>query len=103
VYHQSTSDALGGHTSADFGLGRLAQVGLYGRVRRPPADTHHGTDVDAALDKIEAGERYRGGWWRLVVRPGLEAAPDVEKPPRSGSEWTYTGDTDTLDESGPTT
>jgi hypothetical protein len=66
-----------------------------------------GYDVDAALDKIEAGERYRAGWWRLVVRPGLKAAPDIEKPPRGGSEWTYTGDSDQdtdddpLDESGP--
>lgn len=48
-----------------------------------------GYDVDAALAKVEAGERYRGAWWRRVVRPALEAHPDVEKPPKGGSRWRY--------------
>jgi hypothetical protein len=54
-----------------------------------------GYDVDGALEKIEADDRYRGAWWRRVVKPGLEARDDVEKPPRGGSDWTYTGDEDT--------
>lgn len=41
---------------------------------------------------LEPGERYRGAWWRHVVKPGLEALDDVEKPPRGGSDWRYTGD-----------
>jgi len=35
-------------------------------------------DVDAALAKVEAGERYRGAWWRRIVKPGLETFDDVE-------------------------
>lgn len=48
-----------------------------------------GYDVDGALAKVEAGERYRGAWWRKVVKPGLEALEDVEAPVRGASEWTY--------------
>ena len=46
-----------------------------------------GYDVDEALAKINAGERYRGAWWRRVVKPGLEEIDAVEKPPRGRSEW----------------
>ena len=49
-----------------------------------------GYDVDGALEKVEAGDRYRGSWWRKVVKPGLKALPDVEAPARGGSEWRYT-------------
>jgi len=51
-----------------------------------------GYDVDAAIDKIDTGERYRGAWWRRIVKPGLETFDDVEKPARGASEWRYTGD-----------
>lgn len=50
-----------------------------------------GYDVDAALAKIEAGERFRGAWWRRVVKPGLKALPDVQTPPQGASEWRYSG------------
>lgn len=46
-----------------------------------------GYDASAAVAKIEAGERYRGAWWRRVVKPGLEKHPAVSNPPRGGSEW----------------
>jgi len=46
-----------------------------------------GYDSDAALAKIEAGDRYRGAWWRKVVKPGLEALDDVAKPPKGHAEW----------------
>lgn len=36
---------------------------------------------------LEPGERYRGGWWRSVVKPGLKALPDVQAPAPGGSEW----------------
>lgn len=39
---------------------------------------------------LEPGERYRGAWWRKVVKPGLQALPDVESPPRGASEWRLT-------------
>lgn len=40
---------------------------------------------------LKPGERYRGAWWRKVVKPGLNALDDVESPPTGGSDWTYTG------------
>lgn len=49
-----------------------------------------GYDVDAALAKVEAGERYRGAWWRRVVKPGLKALDDVETPAPGASEWNAT-------------
>jgi hypothetical protein len=48
-----------------------------------------GYDVDGALEKVEAGDRYRGAWWRRVVKPGLKALPDVEAPARGASEWRH--------------
>lgn len=50
-----------------------------------------GYDVDAALDKVEAGERYRGAWWRRIVKPGLEAAGDVQTPAAGQSDYRHTG------------
>lgn len=51
-----------------------------------------GYDVDGAREKVEAeGERFRGAWWRRVVKPGLEALPGVEKPSGGQPEWRYTG------------
>lgn len=50
------------------------------------------TDVDVALEKVEAGERFRGAWWRKVVKPGLEALDDVQNPSRGGSEWSPVGE-----------
>jgi hypothetical protein len=47
-----------------------------------------GYDSNTALEKASAeGERYRGSWWRKVVKPGLEALPDVESPGEGGREW----------------
>lgn len=43
---------------------------------------------------LAPGERYRGSWWRKVVKPGLEALPDVEKPGTGESEWEYVGGND---------
>ena len=43
---------------------------------------------------LAPGERYRGSWWRKIVKPGLEALPDVKKPGQGESEWKYTGDAD---------
>ena len=53
-----------------------------------------GYDVDAALAKIGAGERFRGAWWRRVIKPGLKALPDIQTPPQGASTWRYTGETD---------
>jgi hypothetical protein len=52
-----------------------------------------GYDVDDALAKIEdESARYRGAWWRRVVKPGLEARETVEKPAGGRTHWRYTGD-----------
>lgn len=51
-----------------------------------------GYDAEADVARIEdPDERNRSTWWRKVVRPGLEALDEIEKPPRGGSEWRYTG------------
>jgi hypothetical protein len=43
---------------------------------------------DTALEKASAeSERYRGSWWRKVVKPSLKALPDVESPGEGGREW----------------
>lgn len=49
-------------------------------------------DADAALDKLDSGKRYRGSWYRRIVQPGLEAAPDVKKPADGEQEWRYSGE-----------
>lgn len=59
-------------------------------VRQVMPDHPVGYDVP----DLEPGERYRGAWWRKVVKPGLNALPGVESPPKGGSDWTYTGDAD---------
>lgn len=43
------------------------------------------------VPELESGERYRGAWWRRIVKPGLEALPDVESPPSGASDWRYAG------------
>jgi hypothetical protein len=60
-------------------------------VRAVMPDHALGYDVDDALAKLDAGDRYRGAWWRRVVSPGLEARDDVEKPTGGRSEWRYIG------------
>jgi hypothetical protein len=40
---------------------------------------------------LEPGDRYRGAWWRKVVKPGLEALPGVEAPAEGGRSWRFTG------------
>jgi len=36
-----------------------------------------GYDAEEAIDKIEAGERFRGAWWRKIVKPALDSDPEV--------------------------
>jgi hypothetical protein len=40
---------------------------------------------------LDPGDRYRGSWWRKVVKPGLKALPDVAAP-AGGGKWRYTGE-----------
>lgn len=58
-------------------------------VRHVMPDHPLSYDGGGALGKIDSDDRYRGAWWRRVVKPGLEAAADVEKLPRGGSVWKY--------------
>lgn len=57
-------------------------------VREVMPDHSLGYDVP----DLESGDRFRGAWWRRVVKPGLEALPDVQAPARGASEWRHTGD-----------
>jgi len=51
-----------------------------------------GYDAEAAVKKVEtSGERYRGAWWRRVVKPALEQDERVEKPSGGRSKWRWTG------------
>lgn len=44
------------------------------------------------VPELESGDRYRGAWWRRVVKPGLEMHDNVEKPSRGHSEWRWVED-----------
>jgi hypothetical protein len=61
-------------------------------VKNVMPDHTLGYDVDAALGKIDAGDRYRGAWWRRVVKPSLKKLDDVQTPPQGASTWRYTGE-----------
>ena len=39
--------------------------------------------------EVEEGERYRKAWWRKVVKPGLEAHPNVRKPDGGRRAWEW--------------
>lgn len=46
-----------------------------------------GYDVESALEKIEQGQRYRGSYWRKILKPGLSEHPDIQKPAPHAAEW----------------
>jgi DNA-binding transcriptional ArsR family regulator len=48
-------------------------------------------DLGYEVPELASGERYRGSWWRKVVKPGLEATDAVAKPKPGGSEWRWVG------------
>jgi len=60
-------------------------------VQEVMPDHAAGYDVEGALEKIEAGERWRGAWWRRVVKPGLEASSEVTAPELGASKWRSVG------------
>jgi hypothetical protein len=39
------------------------------------------------VPELEQGERYRGSWWRKVVKPGLEEHPEIRAPKQHESLW----------------
>lgn len=61
-------------------------------MRELVADVMPAHPVGYDVPDLSPGDRYRGAWWRKVVKPGLEAREDVEKPPRGGSKWRWVGD-----------
>lgn len=72
----------------DRGKARSAEI-----VAEIMPDHPLGYDVDDALAKLDdENTRYRGAWWRRVVKPGLEARETVEKPAGGRTHWRYTGD-----------
>jgi len=97
------TDALPGTVDRDDAAAAVAAARDYIRdhggstktdlVENVMPDYPLGYDVDAALGKIDAGDRYRGAWWRRVVKPGLKALDDVQTPPQGASTWRFTGDT----------
>lgn len=77
----------------------LAYAREHGSVTAREALEHvmlNGYDADYETEDVEkylAGEkeRYRGGWWRSMVKPALKELPEIEAPPSGGSEWEYVG------------
>jgi hypothetical protein len=49
-------------------------------------------DYAGVAAKLDAGDRYRGAWWRKVVKRGLEATPEIAKPKPGHSEWRWVGE-----------
>ena len=41
------------------------------------------------VPELETGKRFRGAWWRRVIKPGLEAHGDIQKPAPSETEWEF--------------
>jgi hypothetical protein len=41
------------------------------------------------VPELEPGERYRGAWWRKVVKPGLEALPGIDAPSDGRRTWRF--------------
>jgi transposase-like protein len=49
-------------------------------------------DYASVAAKLDAGDRYRGAWWRKVIKRGLEATPEIAKPKPGHSEWRWVGE-----------
>jgi hypothetical protein len=45
------------------------------------------------IPELEPGDRYRGAWWRRVVRPGLQRLDDVTHR-ENHNDYAYAGETD---------
>jgi len=43
------------------------------------------------IPELAEGERFRGAWYRRVVKPGLSKAEVIKKPKPSESTWRYVG------------
>jgi hypothetical protein len=43
--------------------------------------------LDYDVPELEQGERYRGSWYRKVVKPGLEEHPEIRAPKQHESLW----------------
>ena len=50
-----------------------------------------GYEIPEIVDGELVADRYRGAWWRKVVKPGLQALPEIEAP-AGGGKWRYIGD-----------
>lgn len=40
---------------------------------------------------LNGSGRYRGAWWRRVIKPALEGDERVQKPKPGGSDWRWVG------------
>lgn len=50
-----------------------------------------GYEVPEIEDGDLVADRYRGAWWRKIVRPGLKACDDVQ-PATGGGDYRYVGE-----------
>lgn len=95
VSFPSTVDRDTGEAAIEAAVAYLREAGEASKadfVRDVMPDHPLGYDVEKAVEQAETpGDRYRGSWWERVIKPGLEAHPDVEEPSPQASEWRYVG------------
>ena len=48
--------------------------------------------VGYEVETLEKGDRFRGSWWRAVVKPGLASNPNIEKPSGGQRAWRWVGE-----------
>jgi len=48
-------------------------------------------DLEYDVPDLESGDRYRGSWWRRVIKPALEQHELVASPDLGESNWDWIG------------
>lgn len=71
--HKDTDDCLDAILAARAFLASGGPASMREIVSEIMPDHALGYDVP----NLEPDDRYRGAWWRKIVKPGLKAAPDV--------------------------
>ena len=61
------------------------RAGMRDFVRDVMPDHPIGYDVP----ELEKGDRYRGAWWRRILKPALREMPDVKAPEPHESQFRY--------------
>lgn len=90
-------DCLTAATAATIFLHEHGQASMREIVTEVMPDHPVGYDVP----ELEPGDRYRGAWWRRVVKPALSEIPTVDAP-TGGGKWRWVGPDSNADVYDPT-